>query len=108
MGLRPDIGQQQTGVAYLARIVKTFAPLLIHVHLEEYSGGGYMAGFCPVGMGVAEIEDFLKPSKKAGQYPSIMHEPNGGNASLTARETAAKGKGICGGSDIVSGIDFPQ
>jgi inosose dehydratase len=92
MGFTPDTGQLQKGGADAARIVKDLARLVTHVHLKDYSGGRYMGGYCPLGMGVVDIEAILKTLEAAGKHPGIVHELDRGNAPMTARETAAFSK----------------
>ena len=92
MGFAPDVGQLQKGGADAAQIVKDLAPLITHVHLKDYSGGKYMAGYCPLGMGVVDIEGILNTLEAAGRNPGIVHELDRGNAHMTARETAAFSK----------------
>jgi inosose dehydratase len=72
--------------------VKDFAKITTHLHLKDFSGGKYMGGFCPLGMGVVDIESILKSLEEAGNLPDVMHELDRGNAPMTARETAAFSK----------------
>ena len=92
MAFAPDTGQLQKGGDDAARVVKDFAKIITHMHLKDYSGGKYMAGYCPLGMGVVDLESILKTLEEAGNHPDVIHELDRGNAPMTARETAAFSK----------------
>jgi inosose dehydratase len=88
----PDVGQLQKGGADAAQVVKDFAKITTHMHLKDFSNGKYMAGYCPLGMGVVDIESILNTLEEAGNNPDVIHELDRGNAPMTARETAAFSK----------------
>jgi inosose dehydratase len=92
MNFAPDVGQLQKGGADAAQVVKDFAKITTHMHLKDYSNGKYMAGYCPLGMGVVDIESILNTLEEAGNNPDVIHELDRGNAPMTARETAAFSK----------------
>jgi inosose dehydratase len=84
----PDVGQLQKGGSDAAQVVKDFAAITNHMHLKDYSNGKYMGGYCPLGMGVVDIESILNTLEKAGLNPDVMHELDRGNAPMSARDTA--------------------
>lgn len=92
MAFAPDVGQLQKGGADAAQVVRDFAKITTHMHLKDYSNGKYMAGYCPLGMGVVDLENILKTLEEAGNNPDVIHELDRGNAPMTARETAAFSK----------------
>ena len=92
MSFAPDVGQLQKGGSDAAQVIKDFAKITTHMHLKDYSNGKYMAGYCPLGMGVVDIESILNTLEEAGNHPDVMHELDRGNAPMTARETAAFSK----------------
>jgi inosose dehydratase len=92
MTFAPDTGQIQKGGADAAQVVKDFAKITTHMHLKDFSNGKYMGGYCPLGMGVVDVESILNTLEEAGNQPDVMHELDRGNAPMTARETAAFSK----------------
>ena len=92
MSFAPDVGQLQKGGADAAQVVKDFAKITTHMHLKDYSNGKYMSGYCPLGMGVVDLESILNTLEQAGNNPDVIHELDRGNAPMTARETAAFSK----------------
>jgi inosose dehydratase len=92
MSFAPDVGQLQKGGSDAAQVVKDFAKITTHMHLKDYSNGKYMAGYCPLGMGVVDIESILNTLEAAGNNPDVMHELDRGNAPMSARDTAAFSK----------------
>jgi inosose dehydratase len=88
MAFAPDVGQLQKGGADAAQVVKDFAKITNHMHLKDYSNGKYMGGYCPLGMGVVDIESILNTLEQAGFNPDVMHELDRGNAPMSARDTA--------------------
>jgi inosose dehydratase len=51
-----------------------------------------MAGYCPLGMGVVDLDSILKTLEEAGNNPDVMYELDRGNAPMSARDTAEFGK----------------
>jgi len=92
MTFAPDTGQIQKGGTDAAQVVKDFAKITTHMHLKDFSNGKYMGGYCPLGMGVVDVESILNALEEAGNKPDVMHELDRGNAPMTARETAAFSK----------------
>jgi inosose dehydratase len=92
MNFAPDVGQLQKGGADAAQVVKDFAKITTHMHLKDFSNGKYMSGYCPLGMGVVDLESILNTLEEAGNNPDVIHELDRGNAPMTARETAAFSK----------------
>jgi inosose dehydratase len=92
MSFAPDVGQLQKGGSDAAQVVKDFAGITTHMHLKDYSNGKYMAGYCPLGMGVVDIASILHTLDAAGNNPDVMHELDRGDAPMSARDTAAFSK----------------
>ena len=88
MAFAPDVGQLQKSGADAAQVVKDFANIITHMHLKDYSNGKYMGGYCPLGMGVVDIESILNTLEQAGLNPGVMHELDRSNAPMSARDTA--------------------
>lgn len=88
MAFAPDVGQLQKSGADAAQVVKDFASITNHMHLKDYSNGKYMGGYCPLGMGVVDIESILNSLEQAGLNPDVMHELDRSNAPMSARDTA--------------------
>jgi inosose dehydratase len=70
----PDVGQLQKGGADAAKVVKDFLPILKHMHLKDYKGWEFYAGYCPLGMGNVDIPAVLDMAEASGQNPDIMVE----------------------------------
>jgi inosose dehydratase len=92
MAFAPDVGQLQKAGSDAAQVVKDFAKITNHMHLKDYSNGKYMGGYCPLGMGVVDIESILNTLEQAGLSPDVMHELDRGNAPMSARDTATFSK----------------
>jgi inosose dehydratase len=89
MKFAPDVGQLQKGGADAAKVVKDFAPITEHMHLKDYSGGKYFAGYCPLGMGVVDIESILNTLEETGHNPDVMVElDRAPDTPMSALETA--------------------
>jgi inosose dehydratase len=88
MAFAPDVGQLQKAGSDAAQVVKDFAKITTHMHLKDFSNGKYMGGYCPLGMGVVDIESILDTLEQAGLNPDVMHELDRGNAPISARDTA--------------------
>jgi inosose dehydratase len=85
----PDVGQLQKGGADAAEVVKDFLPLVQHMHLKDFSGGEYFAGYCPLGQGKVDIPRILDMVEGANPKANIMVELDpSNNAPITATETA--------------------
>jgi len=72
----PDVGQLEKGKADPVKICKDFMELIEHVHLKDYSGGEYYAGYSPLGEGTVKIKKILKmlESKRDDMVGMIMME----------------------------------
>lgn len=92
MSFAPDVGQLQKGGSDAAQVIKDFAAITTHMHLKDYSNGKYMSGYCPLGMGVVDIDSILNTLEEAGNHPDVMYELDRGNAPMSARDAAAFGK----------------
>ena len=104
MTFAPDVGQLQKAGADAAQVVKDLAKIITHMHLKDVSHGKYMGGYCPLGMGVVDIESILNSLEAAGLNPDVMYELDRGNAPMSARETAEFGKAFL----IRLGYKFPM
>src|SRR5437899_416972 len=47
----PDVGQLAKGGSDPAQVVQDFLPLIRHMHLKDFNGGEYFAGYCSLGQG---------------------------------------------------------
>ncbi len=74
MKFAPDVGQLQKGGADAAQVVKDFLPIITHMHLKDYKGWHWYAGYCPLGMGVVDIPAILGMMEKKGLETGIMVE----------------------------------
>jgi inosose dehydratase len=85
----PDVGQLQKGGADAAKVIKDFLPLVRHMHLKDYSGGEYFAGYCPLGQGKVDLAGILDMLEAANQQANIMVELDPSkNPPMTPLETA--------------------
>lgn len=93
MKFAPDVGQLQKGGADAAKVVKDFAQITAHMHLKDYSDGKYFGGYCPLGMGVVDIESILNTLEETGHNPDVMVElDRAPDTPMTALETAVFSK----------------
>ena len=93
MKFAPDVGQLQKGGADAAKVVKDFLPLVLHMHLKDYSGGRFFAGYCPLGLGVVDIEGILNMLEGSGNNLDVMVEMDPSfDAPMTPTETAQVSK----------------
>jgi len=93
MRFAPDVGQLQKAGTDAAKVVKDFAQIIDHMHLKDFSNGKYMGGYCPLGMGVVDLESILNTVEEAGLKPDVIHElDRPPNTPMTAHATAAFGK----------------
>jgi len=85
----PDVGQLQKGGSDAAKVVKDFLPILRHMHLKDYVGGQYFAGYCPLGQGKVDIAGILDTLEKNDKPVNVMVElDRSPNTPITARDTA--------------------
>ncbi len=89
----PDIGQLQKGGSDPVQVVKDFLPIVNHMHLKDYNGGEYFAGYCPLGQGKVDIPAILDMMDGRTLAGMIMVELDGTpRMPMTALETAAIAK----------------
>jgi len=84
----PDVGQLQKGGADAAKVIKDFVKITVHMHLKDYSGGQYFAGYCPLGQGKVDLASILDTMEGAGHPANIMVElDRAPSTPISARET---------------------
>ena len=89
MRFAPDVGQLQKAGADAAKVVKDFLPIVVHMHLKDYSGGEHFVGYCPLGQGKVDLAQILQLTNDAHPDANVMVELDGSaNQPYTARETA--------------------
>ena len=85
----PDIGQLQKGGVDPVAVVKTFLPVVQHMHFKDWVGGPSMAGYCPLGLGKVDLVGVLDLMEGRKLEGMIMVElDRGGEMPYTPRETA--------------------
>ena len=85
----PDIGQLQKGGVDPFAVVKTFLPVVQHLHFKDWVGGPSMAGYCPLGLGKVNLVAILDLMEGRTLEGMIMVElDGGGQMPYTPRETA--------------------
>ena len=85
----PDIGQLQKGGVDPVEVVKTFLPVVQHMHFKDWDGGPSMAGYCPLGMGkvnLVGILDLMEGRKLEGMI--MVELDRGGQMPYAPREAA--------------------
>ena len=85
----PDIGQLQKGGVDPVAVVKTFLPVVQHLHFKDWVGGPSMAGYCPLGLGkvnLVGILDLMEGRKLEGMI--MVELDGGGQMPYTPRATA--------------------
>ena len=89
----PDVGQLQKGGADAAKVVKDFVSILVHMHLKDFVGGEYFAGYCPLGQGKVDLVSILNTMENAGHPANIMVElDRTPTTPITALQTAQTSK----------------
>jgi inosose dehydratase len=89
MKFAPDVGQLQKAGADAARVVEDFLPIVVHMHLKDYSGGAPFLGYCPLGQGKVDLRKILQLVNDAHPEANVMHELDGSaDAPYTPRQTA--------------------
>jgi inosose dehydratase len=68
------VGQLQKGGSDPVKVVKDFLPILDHMHLKDYKGWNYYAGYCPLGMGEVNIPAILDMLEAGGRPCDVMVE----------------------------------
>jgi inosose dehydratase len=90
----PDIGQLQKGGVDPVAVVKTFLPVVQHLHFKDWVGGPSMAGYCPLGLGkvnLVAILDLMEGRKLEGMI--MVELDRSGEMPYTPRETADIARG---------------
>ena len=85
----PDIGQLQKGGVDPVEVVRTFLPVVQHMHFKDWVGGPSMAGYCALGLGkvnLVGILDLMEGRKLEGMI--MVELDSGGPMPYTAREAA--------------------
>jgi inosose dehydratase len=89
MRFAPDVGQLQKAGADAAQVIKDFLPIVVHMHLKDYSGGEHFAGYCPLGQGRVDLARILTMMNEAHPDADVMVELDGSpNQPYTPRQTA--------------------
>jgi inosose dehydratase len=89
MKFAPDVGQLQKAGADAAKVVKDFLPIVVHMHLKDYSGGEHFQGYCPLGQGKVDLVQILQLMDDAHPDANVMVELDGSAGQpYTPRETA--------------------
>ena len=90
----PDVGQLQKGGSDAAKVVKDFLPILVHMHLKDFVGGQYFAGYCPLGEGKVDLAGILNMVEGAGAKANVMVElDRAASTPISALDTAKTSKG---------------
>jgi inosose dehydratase len=85
----PDVGQLQKAGADAAQVIKDFLPIVVHMHLKDYSGGEHFQGYCPLGQGKVDLVRILTMMDEAHPDADVMVELDGSpNQPYTPRQTA--------------------
>ena len=85
----PDIGQLQKGGVDPVAVVRTFLPVVQHMHFKDYVGGPAMAGYCALGRGKVDLVGVLDLMEGRKLEGMIMVElDSGGEMPYTPREAA--------------------
>src|SRR5215468_5723116 len=74
MKFGPDVGQLQKSGSDPVKILKDFLPLVRNIHLKDYLGERYWAGYCPLGQGKVDLPAVLALLEKAEDLKYVMVE----------------------------------
>jgi inosose dehydratase len=89
MKFAPDVGQLQKAGADAAKVVEDFLPIVVHMHLKDYSGGEHFVGYCPLGQGKVDLARILRLMNDAHPDANVMFELDGSAGQpYTPRECA--------------------
>jgi inosose dehydratase len=89
MKFAPDVGQLQKAGADAAQVIKDFLPIVVHMHLKDYSGGEHFAGYCPLGQGKVDLVRILTMMNDSQPKADVMVELDGSpNQPYTPKQTA--------------------
>lgn len=93
LSFAPDVGQLQKGGADAAQVVKDYLPLVTHMHLKDYKGWQWYAGYSPLGMGIVDLPAILDMMESKGLETGIMVELDPSkDGPMTPLETAKTSK----------------
>jgi inosose dehydratase len=95
MGFGPDLAQLQKGGADPVKIAKDFAPIIRSVHLKDFLGQPYWAGYCPLGQGKVDIPtimDVLETSAKGLEWVMVELDGGGRGAPMNPFDCAKTSK----------------
>jgi inosose dehydratase len=89
----PDVGQLQKGGSDAAKVVKDFLPIVVHMHLKDFAGGEYFAGYSPLGQGKVDLAGILNMVEGAGAKANVMVElDRAASTPISALDTAKTSK----------------
>ena len=89
----PDVGQLQKGGSDAAKVVKDFASILVHMHLKDFVGGEYFAGYSPLGQGKVDLASILQTTESVGHPVNVMVElDRAASTPISALDTAKTSK----------------
>jgi inosose dehydratase len=89
MKFAPDVGQLQKAGADAAQVIKDFLPIVVHMHLKDYSGGEHFAGYAPLGQGKVDLPRILTMMNESQPKADVMVELDGSpNQPYTPKQTA--------------------
>jgi inosose dehydratase len=89
MRFAPDVGQLQKAGADAAQVIKDFLPIVVHMHLKDYSGGEHFAGYAPLGQGKVDLPRILTMMNESQPKADVMVELDGSpNQPYTPKQTA--------------------
>jgi inosose dehydratase len=74
----PDVGQLQKSGTDPVPVLKDFQSLLRNIHLKDYLGERYWAGYCPLGKGKVDLPAVMDVLEKADGLQYVMVELDGG------------------------------
>ena len=98
MKFAPDVGQLQKAGADAAKVVEDFLPIVVHMHLKDYSGGPHFLGYCPLGQGKVDLARILRLVNDAHPEANVMYELDGSaDQPYTPRQTAEISKAFLAG-----------
>ncbi len=84
----PDVGQLQKGGVDALKVVKDFLPLVLHMHLKDFSGGRFFAGYCPLGLGQVDIKGIMEVLEQSNPNAYVMVELDpSSDAPMSALQT---------------------
>jgi inosose dehydratase len=88
----PDVGQLQKGGSDPVKVVKDLLSTITHVHLKDWSGGQYWAGYCPMGQGKVNIPAILDLLETQKDLKIVMVELDPDGQPMPPIETAKTSK----------------